>query len=82
MKLNRHHRDKNHISYKIDIKEKDKLIACTSMRNINISKKMHIINKDNDNKKEQEKNNLFKYIYNNHIILNLNRAEVMIYVHQ
>ena len=33
------HRDKNHISYKIDIKDKDKLIACTSMRNINISKK-------------------------------------------
>ena len=50
------HRDKNHISYKIDIKEKDKLIACTSMRNINLSKKIYIINKDNDNKKEQEKN--------------------------
>ena len=50
------HKDKNHISYKIDNRVQDKLITCTSMRNINLSKKIHIINKDSYNKKEQEKN--------------------------
>ena len=50
------HKDKNHISYKIDNGVQDKLITCTSMRNINLSKKIHIINKDSYNKKEQEKN--------------------------
>ena len=50
------HKDKNHISYKIDNKGQDRVIACTSMRNINLSKKIHIINKNSDDKKEQKKN--------------------------
>lgn len=36
------HKDKNHISYKIDNKTQDKLITYTSMRNINILKKKFI----------------------------------------
>ena len=50
------HKEKNHISYKIDNKVQDKLIACTSMRNINLSKKIHIINKDSHDKKKKDKN--------------------------